>query len=167
ERYTKVLWTSREGGDRPWLVTARDEQSQTRFVVDRLLELHEDEGIPLREIAVLIRAGYMSADLEIELTNRRIPFEKWGGLKFLEAAHVKDVLAFLRVLENPRDEVSWYRVLLLLPGIGDVTARNAIAAMAQAAWESEAVGRYEPPPRARAAHRALGGLLDPLRRAPA
>ncbi|HEU4630742.1 MAG TPA: ATP-dependent helicase, partial [Gemmatimonadaceae bacterium] len=140
ERYTKVLWTKRDGGERPWLVTAQDEHAQTRFVVDRLLELHEDEGIPLREIAVLFRAGYMSADLEIELANRRIPFEKWGGLKFLEAAHVKDVLAFLRVLENPRDEVSWYRVLLLLPGIGDVTARSAIDAMAQAAWASAAFG---------------------------
>ncbi|HEY0969599.1 MAG TPA: ATP-dependent helicase [Gemmatimonadales bacterium] len=166
ERFTKVLWTGREGGERPWLVTARDEQAQTRFVVDRILELHEDEGIPLREIAVLFRAGYMSADLEIELTNRKIPFDKWGGLKFLEAAHVKDVLAFLRVLENPRDEVSWYRVLLLLPGVGDVTARNAISAMVQAAWESEAFGRYEPPSRARAAHRALVTLLDQLRRAP-
>ncbi|HEX5580321.1 MAG TPA: ATP-dependent helicase, partial [Gemmatimonadaceae bacterium] len=90
ERFTKVLWTEREGGERPWLVTARDEQAQTRFVVDRILELHEDEGIPLRKIAVLFRAGYMSADLEIELTNRKIPFDKWGGLKFLEAAHVKD-----------------------------------------------------------------------------
>ena len=67
-------------------------------------------------MAVLFRAGYMSAAIEIELTNRKIPFEKWGGLRFLEAAHVKDVLAFLRVLENPRDEVSWYRILLLLPG---------------------------------------------------
>ena len=166
ERFTKVLWTKREGGERPWLVTAHDEQAQTRFVVDRLLELHEDEGIPLREIAVLFRAGYMSADLEIELTNRRIPFEKWGGLKFLEAAHVKDVLAFLRVLENPRDEVSWYRVLLLLPGVGDVTARSAIDALAQAAWESSAFGQFMPPPRARAAHRALVGLLDELRRRP-
>src|SRR5205085_3920123 len=65
--------------------------------------------------------AYMSADLEIELANRRIPFEKWGGLKFLEAAHVKDVLAFLRIVENPRDDVSWYRILMLMPGIGDVT----------------------------------------------
>ncbi len=166
QRFTKVLWTTREGGERPWLVTAEDEQSQTRFVVDRLLELHEDEGIPLREIAVLIRAGYMSADLEIELTNRRIPFRKWGGLKFLEAAHVKDVLAFLRVLENPRDEVSWYRVLLLLPGIGDVTARAAIDSLLAAAWEADAFSRFEPPPRARAAHRALVALLDELRRRP-
>ena len=73
----------------------------------------------------------MSADLEIgELTARNIPFVKWGGLKFLEAAHVKDVLAFLRVLENPRDEVSWYRILMLLPGIGDVTARAMMDTMA-------------------------------------
>jgi len=162
ERFTKNLWTERGGGETPWLVAARDEQQQTRFVVDRILELHE-EGTPLREIAVLFRAGYMSADLEIELTNRKIPFEKWGGLKFLEAAHVKDVLAFLRVLENPRDEVSWYRLLLLLPGIGDATARAAIDSMASAAWESTAFGRYSPPPRARAAHAALVTLLDGLR----
>ena len=165
ERFTKNLWTERTGGEAPWLVTARDEQQQTQFVVDRILELHE-EGTPLREIAVLFRAGYMSADLEIELTNRKIPFEKWGGLKFLEAAHVKDVLAFLRIIENPRDEVSWYRLLLLLPGIGDATARAAIDAMAVAAWESTAFGRYSPPPRARAAHAALVGLLDGLRSGP-
>ena len=166
ERFTKNLWTERTGGETPWLVAARDEQQQTQFVVDRILELHE-EGTPLREIAVLFRAGYMSADLEIELTNRKIPFEKWGGLKFLEAAHVKDVLAFLRILENPRDEVSWYRLLLLLPGIGDATARAAIDSMIAAAWESAAFGRYSPPPRARAAHTALVGLLDSLRSGPA
>ena len=165
ERFTKNLWTERTGGETPWLVAARDEQQQTQFVVDRILELHE-EGTPLREIAVLFRAGYMSADLEIELTNRKIPFEKWGGLKFLEAAHVKDVLAFLRILENPRDEVSWYRLLLLLPGIGDATARAAIDSMIAAAWESTSFGRYNPPPRARAAHAALVSLLDGLRSAP-
>jgi DNA helicase-2/ATP-dependent DNA helicase PcrA len=165
ERFTKNLWTERTGGETPWLVAARDEQQQTRFVVDRILELHE-EGTPLREIAVLFRAGYMSADLEIELTNRKIPFEKWGGLKFLEAAHVKDVLAFLRILENPRDEVSWYRLLLLLPGIGDATARAAIDSMISAAWESNAFGRYDPPPRARAAHTALVALLNELRSGP-
>ena len=165
ERFTKNLWTNRNAGEMPWLVAARDEQQQTRFVADRILELHE-EGTPLHQIAVLFRAGYMSADLEIELTNRKIPFEKWGGLKFLEAAHVKDVLAFLRILENPRDEVSWYRILLLLPGIGDATARAAIDTMANAAWESTAFGRYNPPPRARAAHSALVQLLDGLRSAP-
>jgi DNA helicase II / ATP-dependent DNA helicase PcrA len=162
ERFTKNLWTDRKGGEIPWLVAAQDEQQQTRFVVDRILELHE-EGTRLSEIAVLFRAGYMSADLEIELTNRKIPFEKWGGLKFLEAAHVKDVLAFLRILENPRDEVSWYRILLLLPGIGDTTARSAIDSMARAAWHSASFGQYQPPPRARTAHSALVSLLDDLR----
>lgn len=165
ERFTKNLWTERTGGEMPWLVAARDEQQQTGFVVDRILELHE-EGTPLREMAVLFRAGYMSADLEIELTNRKIPFEKWGGLKFLEAAHVKDVLAFLRILENPRDEVSWYRILLLLPGIGDVTARSAIDTMASLAWNSQAFGRFSPPPRARGAHQALVLLLETLRTTP-
>ena len=146
----------------------RTSTQQTRFVVDRILELHE-EGTPLREIAVLFRAGYMSADLEIELTNRKIPFEKWGGIKFLEAAHVKDVLAFLRVLENPRDEVSWYRILMLLPGIGDVTARHAIDRDARALLgrrRLRGVHRRRPAPgrargagrdAARAARLALGG----------
>ncbi|MFN2566191.1 MAG: ATP-dependent helicase [Gemmatimonadaceae bacterium] len=162
ERFTKNLWTSRQGGERPWLVNARDEQQQTRFVVDRVLELNE-EGTPLREMSVLFRAAYMSADLEIELTNRKIPFEKWGGLKFLEAAHVKDVLAFLRVLENPRDEVSWYRLLLLIPGIGDATARSLMASMAERAWDPEAFATFAPPARAQEAHRALAGLLRELR----
>ena len=121
-------------------MAARDEHEQTQYVVDRILELHE-AGTPLREMAVLFRAGYMSADLEIELTNRQIPFEKWGGIKFLEAAHVKDVLAFLRILENPRDEVSWFRVLSLLPGIGDITARAALALMAERVVGSGGVRR--------------------------
>ncbi|MEO9250277.1 MAG: ATP-dependent helicase [Gemmatimonadaceae bacterium] len=165
ERFAKTLWTERAAAELPALVTARDEPQQTRYVVDRILELHE-EGIALGDIAVLFRAGYMSADLEIELANRKIPFEKWGGLKFLEAAHVKDVLAFLRVLENPRDEVSWYRLLLLLPGIGEATARAAIDALAAAAWDSAAFGRYVPPPRARAAHASLVELINTLRAAP-
>ncbi|MDB4875438.1 MAG: Helicase superfamily 1 UvrD-related protein [Gemmatimonadetes bacterium] len=162
ERFTKTLWTQRGGTDAPWLVTARDEQQQTRFVVDRILELHE-EGTPLKEIAVLVRAGYMSADLEIELTNRNIPFEKWGGLKFLEAAHVKDVLAFLRVLENPRDEVSWYRILMLMPGIGDVTARAMMESMADRSWDPDAFSHFVPPARARDAHRGLADLIRRLR----
>jgi DNA helicase-2/ATP-dependent DNA helicase PcrA len=161
-RFTKNLWTKRGGGETPWLVAARDEQQQTKFVVDRVLELHE-EGIPLREIAVLFRAAYMSADLEIELSNRRVPFEKWGGLKFLEAAHVKDVLAFLRVIENPRDDVSWYRILMLMPGIGDVTARAAIASMTQRGWDADAFYNWLPPQRASEAHERLVALLKALR----
>jgi DNA helicase-2/ATP-dependent DNA helicase PcrA len=162
ERFTKDLWTSREGGEKPWLVTAKDEAQQTRFVVDRVLQLHEG-GMPLREMAVLFRAGYMSADLEIELTNRKIPFEKWGGLKFLEAAHVKDVLAFLRVSDNPRDEVSWYRLLMLMPGIGDATARGLMASMEERSWDPDAFTHLIAPPKAREAHRSLAQLLRQLR----
>ncbi|MEP6991090.1 MAG: ATP-dependent helicase [bacterium] len=162
ERFTKDLFTERTGGEKPWLVTAKDEAQQTRFVVDRVLQLHES-GVPLHEMAVLVRAGYMSADLEIELANRKIPFEKWGGLKFLEAAHVKDVLAFLRVSENPRDEVSWYRILMLMPGIGDTTARELMKAMEERAWDPDAFTHLVAPPRAREAHRSLAVLLRQLR----
>ena len=162
QRFTKNLWTNRAGGEAPWLVAARDEQQQTKFIVDRVLELHE-EGTPLREMAVLFRAAYMSADLEIELSNRRVPFEKWGGLKFLEAAHVKDLLAFLRVIENPRDEVSWLRILMLMPGIGDVTARAAMASMAERGWDADAFDNWLPPQRAREAHERLVALLRALR----
>jgi len=162
ERFTKELFTDREGGEKPWLVTAKDEAQQTRFVVDRVLQLHES-GLPLAEMAVLFRAGYMSADLEIELANRKIPFEKWGGLKFLEAAHVKDVLAFLRVSENPRDEVSWYRILMLMPGIGDSTAREMMATMQERAWDPDAFTHLIAPSRARDAHRSLAAMLRQLR----
>lgn len=161
ERFSKTLWTTAEGGERPWLVSVPDEQQQTRFVVERVLELHE-EGVALGDMAVLVRAGYMSADLEIELTNRKIPFEKWGGIKFLEAAHVKDVLGFLRVVENPRDEVSWYRILMLLPGIGDTTARSILAGMAAGAWEPDTFQQVEVPSRARQAHESLASLLHRL-----
>jgi DNA helicase-2/ATP-dependent DNA helicase PcrA len=163
ERFSKQLWTERSGGEPPWLVTVRDEHEQTRFVVDRILELH-DEGIPLREMAVLFRAGYLSADLEIELSNRRIPYEKWGGLKFLEAAHIKDMLAFLRVLENPRDEVSWYRLLRLIPGVGDATARAAVELLTQHEWSPMAIGAVRAPARARPGLQALAALLDGMRR---
>jgi DNA helicase II / ATP-dependent DNA helicase PcrA len=165
-RYTKQLWTERTDGELPWLVTVRDEREQTRFIVDRLLELHETEGIPLREIAVLVRAGYLSADLEVELANRRIPYEKWGGLKFLEAAHIKDVLAFLRLLENPQDEVSWFRLLRLLPGVGDRTARAAIESLAARGWQPLALMGLRVSTRAAAGLAALGALLEGLRSAP-
>jgi DNA helicase II / ATP-dependent DNA helicase PcrA len=161
QRFRKRLWTERPGGELPVLVAADDEQEQTRFLVERILELHE-EGIPLREMAVLFRAGYMSADLEIELTNRHIPYEKWGGLKFLEAAHVKDVLAFLRAAENPRDEVSWFRLLRLLPGVGDATARGAVDLLTERSWDPLALAGFRPPARARESHERMVALFREL-----
>ena len=110
ERFTKNLWTDRASARKPRLVTVRDEADQARYVVERVLE-HREGGIALKQQAVLFRASHHSAPLEVELTRRNIPFVKFGGLKFLEAAHVKDVLALLRWAENPRDRVAGFRAV--------------------------------------------------------
>lgn len=125
ERYTKVLRTAKSGGSRPVLVQAENENFQSRFVCQRILELRE-EGVPLDEIAVLFRSSFHSFDLELELGRADLPFVKRGGFKFVETAHVKDLLAHLRVLVNPRDTVSWLRLLCLLDGIGPRTASEII-----------------------------------------
>jgi len=123
--FDKQLWTKRPDGPIPELVTCYDEAAQAEWVCDRVLELRE-RGIDLRDQAVLFRTGHHSGGLEIELARRSIPFVKFGGLKFLESAHVKDLLAMLRILDNPRDELAWNRVLLMLPGIGPATAAKVI-----------------------------------------
>ena len=122
ERFPKNLWPVRSGGARPVLLTCSDEHEQSIQVCEQILE-HRDQGVPLRKQAVLFRTGHHSDLLELELTRRNIPFVKYGGLKFLESAHIKDVLAMMRVLENPRDEVSWFRILQLLDGVGPAGAR--------------------------------------------
>ena len=121
ERFTKNLWSERVSSSRPRLVAVRDDADQAGFVVEQILARRE-EGVKLKAQAILFRAGHHSARLEIELTRRNIPFVKFGGLKFLEAAHVKDVLAVLRWAQNPRDRVSGFRAIQLLPGIGPKTA---------------------------------------------
>ena len=103
----------------------RDETDQAGFVVEQVLARRE-LGIPLKSQAVLFRTSHHSATLEIELARRNIPFVKFGGLKFLESAHVKDVLSVLRWIENPRDRVAGFRVLQLLPGIGPKTAAQVL-----------------------------------------
>lgn len=123
--YFKELYTRKPGGDPPQLVVAENENMQSRFVVQRILALRE-EGVPLEEMAVLVRSSFHSFDLEVELTKANIPFVKFGGFKFVETAHVKDMIAYLRVLENPRDVVSWNRILLLLDGIGPRTSEKII-----------------------------------------
>ncbi|MEO6013161.1 MAG: ATP-dependent helicase [Devosia sp.] len=121
ERFTKDLWTDRKSSNKPQLVTVRDEATQAQYVVERVLEKREG-GAALKDQAVLFRTSHHSGPLEIELTRRNIPFVKYGGLKFLDAKHVKDVLALLRWAENPRDRVAGFRILQLLPGIGPGTA---------------------------------------------
>jgi DNA helicase-2/ATP-dependent DNA helicase PcrA len=123
--YYKELYTKKTGGNLPQLVVAETENLQSRFVVQKILELRE-QGIPLEEIAVLFRSSFLSFDLEIELQKANIPFRKFGGFKFIETAHVKDMISYLRVLENPRDVVSWNRILLLVDGVGPRTAEKVI-----------------------------------------
>jgi len=131
EKYTKVLFTSRGGDFRPILVRAQDEHMQSRFVAQRILELRE-EGVKLGEMAVLFRSSFHSFDLELELQRRDIPFVKRGGFKFIETAHIKDVLAHLRVVANPADAVSWLRALMLVRGVGHRTAERTIETLVSA-----------------------------------
>jgi DNA helicase-2/ATP-dependent DNA helicase PcrA len=129
EKYPKNLYTRKTGGQLPVIIAASTENLQSKFIVEKILDLRE-EGVPLKDIAVLFRSSFFSFDLEIELTKANIPFQKFGGMKFLETAHVKDVLAFLRIAANPKDVISWYRVLLLHEGIGPKTAQRILDELA-------------------------------------
>src|SRR5262249_4593616 len=120
EGYSKRLFSTTSGGEPPVLVSTTDENEQSRFVAQRIGEL-SDEGVPYSEIAVLFRASSHSFDLEIELAKQGIPFRKYGGIKFAESAHIKDVLAFLRIVTNPSDTISWRRGLKLVDNVGDAT----------------------------------------------
>lgn len=123
QHFGKELWSDRTDGPTPVLATHHDEGAQSRAVADAVLEARE-RGVDLRDQAVLVRAGHHSDHLELELTRRDIPFVKYGGLKYLEAAHVKDLLSLLRILDNPSDELAWHRVLRSIDGIGPSTIRR-------------------------------------------
>jgi len=126
EKFPKNLFTQKGiTGAKPHIVAAHSENYQSQYITEKILELRED-GVSLNDIAVLFRNGYMSFDLEIELTKANIPFVKYGGMKFIEAAHVKDIISHLRVVENPKDAVSWHRILLLLDGVGPKAAQAVI-----------------------------------------
>ena len=128
ERFTKNLWSDRDAAERPRLVAVRDEADQARYIVERVLE-NREAGSLLKHQAVLFRASHHSGPLEVELAQRNIPFVKFGGLKFLDAAHVKDLLALLRFAENPRDRVAGFRLLQLMPGVGPTTAQRVLDRM--------------------------------------
>jgi ATP-dependent DNA helicase UvrD/PcrA len=129
ERFTKNLWTERESAALPRLVNLRDEADQARYIVASVLANREN-GTALKQQAVLFRASHHSGPLEIELTRRNIPFVKYGGLKFLDSAHVKDLLAVLRFAQNPRDRVAGFRLLQLLPDVGPASAQRVLDMMA-------------------------------------
>src|SRR5262249_21232896 len=147
--------------ERPLLASVRDEADQVNYVVQRVLA-NRESGIALKSQAVLFRASHHSGPLEIELTRRNIPFVKFGGLKFLEAAHVKDVLACLRFIENPHDRIAGFRVLLLLPGFGPATAARALDHAAGA--DAAAIRTFAPPARAEEAWRPFADLVASLAR---
>jgi DNA helicase-2/ATP-dependent DNA helicase PcrA len=148
ERFTKNLWTDKASAQRPHLVSVADEADQARYVVEQVLEARE-AGMKLKAQAVLFRAAHHSAALEIELTRRNIPFVKFGGLKFLDSVHVKDVLAVLRWAENPRDRVAGFRVTQLLPGVGPATAARVLDAVTEIApgATASALASFAPPAR--------------------
>jgi len=173
DKYTKVLSAERRGEFRPLLIRAQDEHMQSRFVAERVLELRE-QGVELGEIAVLFRSGFHSFDLELELQRRDIPFIKRGGFKFIETAHIKDVLAHLRVVLNPADAVSWLRALMLVPGVGHRRAERLIEEIVAAPEPeralmraAESIGSAARPTGSGAAAAAAGrlaALLAELRR---
>jgi DNA helicase-2/ATP-dependent DNA helicase PcrA len=147
ERFTKNLWTERQSAEKPQLVAVRDEAEQANYVCEKVLEERE-EGTALKQQAVLFRASHHSGPLEIELTRRNIPFVKFGGLKFLDASHVKDVLAVLRLAENFRDRVAGFRVLQLLQGVGPSIAGQALEAMDRSLDPAMALAGFSVPGRA-------------------
>jgi DNA helicase-2/ATP-dependent DNA helicase PcrA len=161
-RFEKSLWSERASAHKPVLVTCYGELEQSQYVADRLLE-HREAGIPLTRQAVLFRASHNSDALEVELGRRNVPFVKWGGLRFLEAAHVKDLLAFLRLAENPRDELSWMRVLQLLEGVGPGRARQAVQHLQQHEDDPQALLGWKAPAACRKQVEELAQTLAALR----
>jgi DNA helicase-2/ATP-dependent DNA helicase PcrA len=164
EGFAKRLFSTRPSEQRPIIVTAADEQAQVDYVVEKVLE-HREAGIDLRKQAVLMRTAHHSDLLEVELGRRNIPFVKYGGLKFLEAAHVKDMLCVLRWAENPRDTVAAFRVLQLLPGVGPGHARRLQDQLEAAGGDLTVLPSLDVPPATKADWPAFAALMSALRQA--
>ncbi|HZH06256.1 MAG TPA: ATP-dependent helicase, partial [Lautropia sp.] len=143
-QYPKTLQSDRGGGARPRLVTVLDDRAQADYVVAEVLAQRE-AGVALKRQAVLFRSGHHSDTLEVELARRNIPFVKYGGLKFLEALHVKDVLAVLRWADNPKNGIAAFRVLQMLDGVGPATAQKCLAHFAASDWRFESLGSFGAP----------------------
>jgi DNA helicase-2/ATP-dependent DNA helicase PcrA len=160
-QYRKHLLSMRGQGPRPKLVTVDDLPTQAEFVCTRILASRE-AGIPLRRQAVLFRSGSHSDMLEVELAKRKIPFVKYGGLKFLEAAHVKDLLAALRWADNPRNLLAGFRVLQLLPGMGPANAKRALDHFVSKNFLWAGFENFEPPADAKIAWKRFLDLFNAL-----
>lgn len=161
EKYTKSLYSSIEGDELPHLYAGRDERQEADFVVGKINKLLVS-GVALSEIAVLFRSGFHSFKLELELTSQGFEYEKRGGLKLTESAHIKDIIAFLRVLVNSDDTLSWHRILIQLEGVGPVTARKITMAMAGKADVVQALRTIIPGKKWRKAYERLIELFEEL-----
>jgi DNA helicase-2/ATP-dependent DNA helicase PcrA len=158
EGFRKNLWTDRKQGLLPELVHCQDEAEQTQFVVAQVLRSREG-GTPLKHQAILFRAGHHSLDLELELARRNIPFQKYGGLRFVETAHVKDLLSFLRLAENPRDTLAGARMLQLIPGIGPKKAAQLLGKLGDARGDFRVWKDFSPPSQAGETWNALVEMM--------
>jgi DNA helicase II / ATP-dependent DNA helicase PcrA len=163
ERHAKALWSDAAASERPALVWVGDESEQAAWVADRVLQLRES-GLALKSQAVLFRAAQHSNALEFELARRDIPFVKYGGLKFLDAAHVKDVLAVLRFAANPRGERAALRALQLVAGIGPAQAGRLMAQVGTSDDPLAALVAFTPAASAAAAWAEFAALFAGLRR---
>ena len=161
ERHAKNLFTDKASGERAQLVLVPDEAQQARWVADQVLRQRE-AGTVLKSQAVLFRTSHHSAGLELELARRNIPFVKFGGLKFLEASHIKDVMALLRFAQNPRGRMAGFRAVQLVPGIGAATATRLLDAMGEASDPHAALQAFEPPVQAKDEWTQLASLFAKL-----
>lgn len=161
KRFTKNIFSDKASEEKPFLVTTEDESYQAEYVADKVLEYRE-AGISLTDQAVLFRSSHHSAPLEIELAKRNIPFVKYGGLKFLESAHIKDVVAVLRWIENPRDAIASFRVLQLLEGVGPGSAAKILDFFGKSNFDFSYLGESVPPPAAKKSLPDLCRLLEKL-----
>jgi DNA helicase-2/ATP-dependent DNA helicase PcrA len=164
EGYEKRLFTSKSVGGRPKLVQAGSEQMQSQFVCQKILELRE-EGVPLWDMAVLFRSSFHSFDLEIELARCNIPFVKRGGFQFMETSHIKDLLAHLRIIANPKDAISWNRVLLLLEGVGPGASQKITKWLLDGAKPAERLRSYQDKGKVAHGLRTLAQVLEEAGRA--
>ncbi|MCM3879278.1 MAG: ATP-dependent helicase [Vicinamibacterales bacterium] len=160
-QYRKVLKAHRGTGCRPRYVTVSDDQNQAEYVVERVLDARE-QGVPLKRQAVLFRSSHHSDVLELELTRRNIPYVKYGGLKFLEAAHVKDMLAVLRWADNPKNRIAAFRALQLLPGMGPSTAEQLLGVFQARGYSWTTLGDFRPPAGLADAWAPFAGLMQGL-----
>jgi DNA helicase-2/ATP-dependent DNA helicase PcrA len=162
-QYRKVLQSTRGRGERPRYLTVVDDQAQAEYVVAQVLDARE-RGIALKRQAVLFRSSHHSDVLELELVRRKIPYVKYGGLKFLEAAHVKDLLAVLRWADNPKNRISAFRTLQLLPGMGPVHAGRCVAQFEAAGHAWGTLAAFAAPPPASESWPAFADLMCALAR---